>query len=179
LNASVVINPQTVLVSYDLVIPPSQSSQPWLHTVGMHSRPEKRAAAPGWAFLGLFVPIGLVGAVSLPKGAARKRWLRQVIILGVLLLTLLGLSGCFDIYGSMRASYSFPTSDSVRAYLTDPAAALPEWRFASGSGTIVLDLTVASEDEDGNRTQESCRTNLTVAGDAGVYPDGVLKNTEN
>jgi pSer/pThr/pTyr-binding forkhead associated (FHA) protein len=179
LNASVVINPQNVLISYDMVIPPSQSSLPGVKTAAMSTRPEKRMAWLGWGMLAAVLPIGLVGLTSVYGPMSRKRRIRQGILFGLLLLALVGLSGCFDMYGSIRASYSFPTSPSVQAYLMDPSAALPVWRFPDGGGTIVLDLTVISEDEQGNQIQESCRVNMAVTGVAAVYPDSVLASPEN
>jgi hypothetical protein len=178
LKASAVIHPDTALVSYDLVIPPSQSSLPGFKTLGRQVASSSRKTGKGLGLLGMIVPLGLVGIGATFKRTDRKRWLQLALLIGLLLIVI-GLSGCVDIYGSMRGSYSFPTTDSVRAYLLDPSSALPEWRFPNGSGTVVLDLTVISEDMDGNRIQESCNTTLTIAGEAAVYPDGVLKNSQN
>lgn len=170
IEGAVTLGQQDVQLTYRIYVPEGTSGLvPGARVVASQGQGVPPEAAWGWLLPLPFLAWTAAGG----RGASRRRATLARLALGLALVAL--LSGCaLDVFGTIQGEYTFKKMTYLSEDYSRERPTTDIWRLEDGQGTLNMDLTFVTEDEDGELMREQCVLNYGFEGAATVIEDGVI-----
>ena len=163
-SASAELDRERVELNYLIDIPPGSTSWTPDRALGLQPQIDKTSGA--WV-----LALPLSGLAVLLTRARRREGQFLLVVVGFALL--IGLNGCvLDAYGEIRGEYTFSDINYLSENYAFDRPGPEIWALGNGEGTIILDLTLVGEDEDGEIVEESCSAAIETRGSGLILEDG-------